>query len=71
MEYFVATKANKEMIWLQRFMEELGKEEENNMLHSDGECAIHFAKNSPLYCKSKHIHLRYHFIRAIEAGNDI
>ena len=24
-EYVVATKANKEMIWLQRFMEELGK----------------------------------------------
>jgi hypothetical protein len=31
-EYVSATKANKEMIWLQRFMEELGKKQENNML---------------------------------------
>jgi hypothetical protein len=29
-EYVVATEASKEMIWLQRFMEELGKKQENN-----------------------------------------
>jgi hypothetical protein len=28
-EYVVATEASKEMIWLQRFMEELGKKKEN------------------------------------------
>jgi hypothetical protein len=28
-EYVVATEASKEMIWLQRFMEELGKKQEN------------------------------------------
>jgi hypothetical protein len=31
-EYVVATEASKEMIWLQRLMEKLGKKQENNML---------------------------------------
>eukprot|EP01018_Ginkgo_biloba_P001714 Gb_30736 [translate_table: standard] len=34
-EYVAATEANKDMIWLQRFMEELGKKKENNRLYSD------------------------------------
>jgi hypothetical protein len=32
-EYVVATKASKEMIWLQRFMEELRKKQENSKLY--------------------------------------
>jgi hypothetical protein len=31
-EYVVATEASKEMIWLQRFMEELGKKQENRQV---------------------------------------
>jgi hypothetical protein len=31
-EYVVATEASKGMIWLQRFMEELGRKQENNRL---------------------------------------
>jgi hypothetical protein len=31
-EYVAATEDSKEMIWLQRFMEELGKKQENNRL---------------------------------------
>ena len=34
-EYVAATEASKEMIWLQRFMEELGKKQENSRLYSD------------------------------------
>jgi hypothetical protein len=34
-EYVAATEASKEMIWLQRFMEELGKKQENNKLYCD------------------------------------
>jgi hypothetical protein len=64
-EYVAATEASKEMIWLQRFMEELGKKQENNMLYCDNESAIHLAKNSAFHSKTKHIQLRYHFIRSI------
>ena len=31
-EYIAATEASKEVIWLQRFMEELGKKQENSRL---------------------------------------
>ena len=36
-EYVAATEASKEVIWLQRFMEELGKNQENNKLYSDSQ----------------------------------
>ena len=52
------------MIWLQRFMEELGKKQENNWLYCDSQSAIHLANNSAFHSKTKHIQLRYHFIRS-------
>ena len=58
------------MIWLQRFMEELGKKQENNRLYCDSQSVIHLAKNSTFHSKTKHIQLRYHFIRsALEDGH--
>jgi hypothetical protein len=56
------TKASKEMIWLQRFMEELRKNQENNMLYYDSQSAIHIEKNSISHSKTKHIQLKYHFL---------
>ena len=61
-EYVVATEASKEMIWLQRFMEELGKKQENSKLYCDSQSAIHLTKNSAFHSKTKNIQLRYHFI---------
>jgi hypothetical protein len=54
-EYVAATEASKEMIWLQRFMEELGKKQENSRLYCDSESAIHLAKKSAFHSKTKHI----------------
>jgi hypothetical protein len=64
-DYVVATEASKEMIWLQRFMEELGKKKENRRLYCDSESAIHLAKNSAFHSNTKNIQLMYHFIRSI------
>jgi hypothetical protein len=64
-EYVVTTEASKEMIWLQSFMEELGKKQENNRLYYDSESAIHLANNSSFHSNTKHIHIRYHFIRSV------
>ena len=52
------------MIWLQRFMEELGKKQENSRLYCDSQSVIHLAKNSAFHSNTKHIQLRYHFIRS-------
>jgi len=62
-EYVAATEASKEMIWLQELMEELGKKQESSRLYSDSKSAIHLAKNSAFHPKTKHIRIRYHFIR--------
>ena len=65
-----STEASKEMIWLHRFMEELGKKQENSRLYCDSESAIHLEKNSTFHSKTKHIQLRYHFIRStLEDGH--
>jgi hypothetical protein len=61
-EYVVATEASKEMIWLQRFMEELGKKQENSRLYCDNESSIHLAKNPTFHSNTKHIQHMYHFI---------
>ena len=57
-EYVVATEASKEMIWLQRFMEELGKKQENCMMYNDIQSSIHIAKNPTFHYKTKHIQLK-------------
>ena len=68
-EYVAATEASKEMIWLQRFLDELGKKKELCKLYSDSHSAIHLAKNSVFHSNTKHIQLKYHFIRsALEDG---
>ena len=61
-EYVATTQASKEMIWLHRFMEELGKKQENSRLYSDSQSAIHLAKNSSFHLRTKHIQIKYHFI---------
>ena len=63
--YVVSTEVTKEMIWLQFFMEELGHPHRDNYFFTDSQSAIHLAKNSALHSKTKHIQLRYHFIRSI------
>ena len=46
-------------------MEELGKKQENSRLYSDSQSAIHLAKNSSFHSRTKHIQLKYHFIRFV------
>ena len=46
-------------------MEELGKEKENSRLYSDSQSAIHLAKNLAFHSRTKHIQLKYHFIRSV------
>jgi hypothetical protein len=60
--YVSSTEANKELIWLHMFMEELGNKKENNRLYCDDESAIHIAKKLAFHSKNKHIWLKYHFI---------
>ena len=64
-EYVAVTEANKEMVWLQSFLEELGQKQEDNVLHCDSQSVIHLSKNPSFHSRTKHIQLRYHFIRSL------
>ena len=46
-------------------MGELGKEHDMGTLYSDSQSAIHLAKNSAFHSRTKHIQLKYHFIRSV------
>ncbi|KAE8697500.1 Retrovirus-related Pol polyprotein from transposon TNT 1-94 [Hibiscus syriacus] len=61
-KYVAVMEANKEMVWLQSLLEELGKKQENNVLYCDSQSAIYLAKNLSFHSRMKHIQLRYHFI---------
>ena len=64
-EYVAATKACKELLWLKRFMEELGFRQERYVVLCDNQSAIHLSKNSTFHSRSKHIDVRYHWMRDV------
>ena len=64
-EYMAVTEVSKEMIWLQGLLAELGFRQTKNVLHSDNQSVIHLAKNSAFHSRTKHIGLRYHFVRSL------
>ena len=64
-EYVAVTEASKEMVWLQSFLVELGKKHVKCVLYSDSQSAIHLAKNPAFHSRTKHIELKYHFIRSL------
>ena len=46
-------------------MEEVGKKQKDSKLYSDSQSAIHLAKNSAFHSRTKHIQLKYHFMRSV------
>jgi hypothetical protein len=54
-EYVTMAETGKEIVWLQGFLDELGKKDENGVLHSDSQSAIFLAKNSAYHLRTKHI----------------
>ena len=57
--------ASKEMVWMKSFMEELGHKHDKCVLHCDSQSVIHLAKNPVYHARTKHIQVRYHFIRSV------
>ena len=61
-EYIAITKASKELLWMKKFLQELGLQQERYLLYCDSQSAIHLRKNPTFHSKSKHIDMRYHWI---------
>ena len=64
-KYVAMTEVAKEMIWLQGFLNEMGKKNEKSVLYNDGQSVIFLTNNLTYHSRMKHIQLRYHFIRSL------
>ena len=62
-EYIAATEAAKEGIWLKGLLEELNLLEQKVIVYSDSQSSIYLCKNPVFHERSKHINVKYHFIR--------
>uniref|UniRef100_A0A1S3X8F1 NADH dehydrogenase [ubiquinone] 1 alpha subcomplex subunit 9, mitochondrial-like n=1 Tax=Nicotiana tabacum TaxID=4097 RepID=A0A1S3X8F1_TOBAC len=58
-----ATEAGKEMILLKLFLQELGLHQEEYVVYCDSQSAIDLTKNSIYHARTKHIDVRYYWIR--------
>eukprot|EP00253_Pinus_taeda_P025700 PITA_25700 len=64
-EYIVASHACKEAVWLKGLFGEFGRLQDNIELFCDSQSAIHLDKNTAYHSKSKHIPIKYHFVRQV------
>ncbi|GJZ49158.1 retrotransposon protein, putative, ty1-copia subclass [Tanacetum coccineum] len=64
-EYMALTEAVKEAIWLRGLLEELGIELNTVAVNCDNQGAIHLSRNHVFHERTKHMNVRYHFIREV------
>ena len=63
-EYIAAAFCACECVWLRRVLEKLGHKEENStLIQCDNNSTIQLSKNSVFHGRSKHIDIRFHFLR--------
>ncbi|CAH9146636.1 unnamed protein product [Cuscuta epithymum] len=64
-EYVAATEAFKEAIWLRGLLHEINFLDKNVVIFSDSQSAIQLCKNPVFHDRTKHIDVRFHYIRDI------
>jgi hypothetical protein len=63
-EYMALLHALKELIWLHRFLKEIGYDvNDQNTIYCDNQSAIALAHNPEHHARTKHIDIQYHFVR--------
>ena len=64
-EYISITEGCKEALWMRKFLEELGLQQEKYVVYSESQSVIHLSKNSMFHSRSKRIDVKYHRIRDV------
>ncbi|XP_060974282.1 polyadenylate-binding protein 2-like [Cannabis sativa] len=62
-EYIACTEAVKEALWMKGITRELGIQHETVEIFCDSQSALHLSKNQVFHERTKHIDVRFHFIR--------
>eukprot|EP00253_Pinus_taeda_P032818 PITA_32818 len=70
-EYIAASDASKEAIWLKGLLDENGRKQEKVDVLCDSQSAIHLATNPAFHSRTKHIDVRYHFLRHVIDGGKV
>jgi hypothetical protein len=71
-EYVAACEAAREGVWLQRLLRDINMVSERPLeLQCDNQSAIQLIKNPVFHQRTKHIDVRYHFIRELQEKGDI
>ena len=70
-EYMAITEACKEAIWLKGLFDELSKDLQITTVFCDSQSAIFLTKDQMFHERTKHIDVRYHFVRDVIARGDI
>ena len=64
-EYIAATEEAKEMLWMKRFVQELGLMQDEYVVFCDSQSAMDMSKNTSYHSRTKHIDVRYHWLRDV------
>ncbi|CAN0915054.1 Retrovirus-related Pol polyprotein from transposon TNT 1-94, partial [Linum grandiflorum] len=64
-EYIAAVEAGKEMLWLKRFLQELGLKQSEYVVFCDSQSAMDLSRNTMYHSRTKHIDVRYHWLRDV------
>ena len=62
-EYIALTSAAQEAVWLRQLISELEQQTEKMIIYEDNQSTICLSKNPQFHVRSKHIAIRYHYIR--------
>ncbi|GJZ72919.1 hypothetical protein Tco_0637065 [Tanacetum coccineum] len=69
--YMALMEAVKEAIWLKGLLEELGVKLNTVAVNCDHQGAIHLSRNHVFHERTKHINVRYHFMREVLEANTV
>ena len=64
-KYIATTKARKDMLWIKQFLQKLDLKHRDYIAHCDSQSPIELSKNTMYHARSKHIDVRYHWIRKV------
>ena len=66
-EYISLSESSREAVWLKGICEELGFKQEAAELYCDSQSAIYLAKNNMFHERTKHVIVKYNFVRELVA----
>ena len=70
-EYIALAAAAQEVVWLRHLMRGLGMSTPPTVIHEDNQSAIAIAKNPQFHGRTKHVDIKYHFVRELVNNGSI